>query len=192
MSLRSDARPAGLTLVEVLVAIFLGSLVLYLLITLLIPALRLSSQGTTRVDLDQRGAIASNHLVAALRRTSRAGVAAADAGSVKRLSIHQLQGTLSGSRQNWSRDLTLFSWKNKVLQKRSYALSNPPSRAVAPSLEDLMAMPEESVPRLKIEDVEEFEVTINPGPRVDFRLVFAKNLDILRLERSVFLVNSSQ
>lgn len=192
MSTRSADKRAGLTLVEVLVAGFLGALVLFLLVTLLLPTLRLCSQGATRVDLDQRGMIASYHLVSALRRTTRAGVAAGSSGPLSLLSIHQLDGTASGSKQNWSRDLTLFSLENRCLRKHTLPLEHPPTRAVTLPLDVLPRMRARNAPSLQIQDVKEFVVTIDPGPRVDFRLLFEKEGDILRLDRSVFLVNSSQ
>ena len=192
MSRRSGDKVAGLTLVEVLVAGFLASLVLYILITLLVPTVRMSALGTTRVDLDQRGAVITQRLVDALRRTTRAGVATGSQEGATLVSIHPLAGALAGSKQSWSDSLTVFSWSDETLQERKLSLESPPNKAAVLPLAQLSEELPKSDLRLEIRDVKEFSLTIDSGPRVDFRLVLSKANDVLTLERTVFLVNSSQ
>ena len=120
----------GFTLVEVLVAAALGSMVLYVIVALLIPALRVSGQGTTKVDLDQRAALIDERLTRALKSTTRAGVGRLPEGESPDplyLSVHPLLGTLTGSRQDWSRQLTVFVWKEHRLREVELELpSDPP------------------------------------------------------------------
>ncbi len=197
MSTRFAARgrllgAPGMTLAELLVAVFLGALVLYVLVSIFIPALRLSTLGATRVDLDQRAAVVMGRTTQVLRKATRAGVMAASAEGTHLLSVHPLEGALSGSKQQWSNSLTVFSWNGKILQERLIPLKSPPLKATILPPAELLGEGEGRILRLEIADVKEFIATVDAGPRVDIRLTLSKDQDSLQIQRTVFLVNSSQ
>lgn len=191
LSERSSRRCApGMTLVEVLVAAFLGSLVLYVLISTLIPALKASAMGSTRVSLDQRGTLACSRLIRALKATSRAGLLAETRDGVGLLSTHPLEGILPDSKQKWADHLVIFTGRDGQLRESSVALTPPVTRATTLPFEDLVLRPGQLV--FVVDHVEEFAATLTDGPRVDFRLVVAEGKDKLSMARVVFLTNSSQ
>lgn len=192
MSTRFAAKPRGMTLTEVLVAAFLGVLVLYLLVSIFIPALRLSTLGATRVDLDQRAAVMMGRVTQSLRRTTRAGVTSGTVEGTHLLSVHPLVGALSGAKQQWSASLTVYSWSGKKLQERIVPLKSPPNKATILPLAELLGEGEGRILRLEIGDVQEFTAKVDSGPRVDVQLTLSKAQDTLRVQRTVFLVNSSQ
>ena len=190
---RALARSSrGLSLVEVLVAAMLGSVVLYVIVTTLVPVLRASALGTARVDLDQRGTLAATRLIKALRATTRSGVMTGSLNGVQALSTHPLQGAAADSGQQWASYLRVFSWKGQTLTESEVPLSSPPTTATALSLPALLAALDTSPPRFSVNNVTQFSVTLDAEPRVHFHLLLEKGKDKLDIERTVFFVNSSQ
>ncbi len=192
MFIRSAAKKPGFTLVEVLVAAFLGGLVLYVIITLLIPALRLSALGTTRVDLDGRASMFEQRLIRALRATPRTGIMEDGGPERQVLSTHPVLGTVADSKQKWAPYLTVFERRDDRLVEFRVPLNPIPDKATVLALEPLLAALTTAELRFQIEDVTDFTVKIDKGPRVDFSFTLEKDKDKLVVERSVFLVNSSQ
>lgn len=193
MSTRSAARaPRGLSLAEVMVAAFLGSLVLYVLVSTLIPALRASAMGTARVSLDQRGTLAASRLIRALKASNRAGLFSESADGVTLLSAHPLEGILADSKQKWAAALIVFSWRERKLEERQMALTPPVAKAMTlPFAELQQAFPAGQL-RFTVDKLSDFSVVLGEGPRVDFRLRFEDGKDQLEIARTVFLNNSSQ
>lgn len=196
-SLGSKGSSGGFTLLEVMAAAGLGAMVLYVVLALLIPALRVSAQGTTKVDLDQRASLLEGRLTRALKKTTRAGVGHIgwDPDQDERfLTVHPLLGSLSGSKQHWSGALEVFRWAGSRLQEIEVPLPPPlPLKAVTlePSaLQELLA--DDRAPSFVLEGVIEFDVVVHNGPQVDFSFVLEKGTQTLEVRRTVFLVNSSQ
>lgn len=191
----------GFTLIEILLAGALGVMVLYVLIALLIPALRVSAQGTDRVELDQRAALLEGRLTRALKATCRSGVGWLVAGwsgvgeapeqAERFLTVHSLRGALSDSRQDWSNGLTVFHWKEGQLTESSLTLTEAPVKAVTLSWSEL-ASQSLAPARLVMKDVRSFSAHLSEGPRVNYTLVLEKGTQELTLSRAVFLANSSQ
>ena len=192
---RGGAR--AFTLVEVLVAAALGSMVLYVIVALLIPALRVSGQGTAKVDLDQRAALIDERLTRALKSTTRAGVGRLPEGEQPDplyLSVHPLLGTLTGSRQDWSRKLTVFVWKDQKFQEMDLDLpaDPPPITAITLPLATLQEKLATARLRFTSDGVSKFKVDVSQGPQVDISFTLEKGTQSLDIERTVYLVNSSQ
>ncbi len=191
----------GFTLIEALVAGALGMMILYVLVALLIPALRVSAQGTERVELDQRAALLEGRLTRALKETCRSGVGWLVAGwngtgevpeqAERFLSIHPLLGALSDSRQDWSRSLTVFHWKDGQLTESSLTLTEAPVKAVTLPWSELVSQTL-APPRLVMKEVRSFSAQLAEGPRVNYTFVLEKGAQELTLSRVVFLSNSSQ
>lgn len=193
MSTRSVASRRGMTLMEVMVAAFLGSMILYVVLNLLFPAMRVSAVGTARVDLDQRASLTEERLIRALKTTSRAGVGIEPQGDdTQYLTVHPIVGSMPDSKQNWSADLTAFVWQNNSLTELRATLPTPPVRATTLPLDDLQEVLAGAAPRFRIDGITEFQVTLDSGPRVDFRFVLRKGTQTLTIRRNVFLVNSEQ
>lgn len=204
MSIRFGASPspakAGFSLVEVLVAAFLGSLVLYVILTLLIPALKMSALGTTKVDLDGRASMTEQRIIRALRASPRAGVMAHHEPArpappvIQLLSSHPLEGTIADSKQKWAQYLNVFHWQGRTLTESRVPLAEMPVKATVLPLDPLLAALADDATerRFVIDDVVNFTVTVGEGPRVDFSVTLEKDKDKLVIERTVFLVNSSQ
>lgn len=191
MFTRSAAKQRGMSLVEVMVAAFLGSLVLYVLISTLVPALKASAVGSTRVSLDQRGTLATMRLIRALKSTSRGGLMTESPSTGQTvLSIHPIEGIGPDSRQVWANSLVLYSWKEGKLQESQVPLDPPVTKATTLPFDDLVARPGQ--PRFVVDKVDEFSAVLTDGPRVDFRLVLQEGKDKLTIARTVFLENSSQ
>lgn len=182
----------GFTLLEVLVSAFLGALVLYVLITLLIPAMRMSALGTTRVDLDQRATLLEQRLIRSLKSTNRAGVMTASHEGGVLLTTHPIEGSLTGSKQKWADYLVLFSWENKQLTESRTALEEPPIKATTIPLEGLLEVLGSKSVRFLVDDVDSFKAEMAQGPQVDFSFTLKSGDERLEVHRTVFLVNSSQ
>jgi hypothetical protein len=182
-------------LVEVMVAASLGAMVLYVILNLLIPAMRVSTDGTTKVDLDQRATLLEERITRALKSTTHSGVGWVSDGNDRYLTTHPLIGTMTGSRQNWSAVLTVFKWSGSRLEEVEV---NPPTNpapvgAFAPGLApDVLPLLEDARPKFVLEGIPEFGVTLQAGPQVDFDFTLEKGTQKLKVIRSVFLVNSSQ
>ncbi len=180
------------TLVEVLVAAFLASIILYVVIALLIPAMRISSLGSIRVDLDQRAMLLERHLIRALKSTTRSGVMFLDLENRALLSTHPLEGALSGSRAEWSSSLALFYREDDKISEILLSLPKTPLKAVTLPWEAMVESLPASPRRMSVSGVTQFEVQIDSGPQVDFQFSIEKDGEKVSVSRTVFLVNSAQ
>lgn len=185
-------RPGGLTLVEMLVAAFLGGLILYVIITLLIPSLKMSALGTTRVDLDGRANLLESRLIRALRATCRSGIGYQQLNGTTALSTHPIRGALADSLQSWSDHLEVFVWREGQLVEWKVPWAELNGKAAAPPIETLLSALDNAQRQFTVDDLEAFQVELGQGPRVDFRFTLKRDKDELEVARSVFLVNSSQ
>ncbi len=184
--------PDGFTLLEVLVSSFLGALILYVLITLLIPTMRMSTLGTNRVDLDQRATLLEQRLIRSLKSTNRAGVMTSPHETGTVLSVHPLEGSLTGSKQKWVPFLIVFYWSDKQLAETQVALAKTPVKATSLPLDELLEALGGKPVRFRVDGVEHFRAEVAQGPQVDFSFTLKKGEEVLEINRTVFLVNSSQ
>lgn len=188
--MRCDVRRRGLTLVEVMVAGVLGLLLLFVIVSLLLPALRLSARGTTLVDIDQRAALLEQRLERALKSTGYRGVHISESGASRHLSVHPILGAVANSKPNLSPTLTVFSWDQDRLRESEVALPEAPQTLTALPDGQLLAALADSPTRSLIEGVSEFEVTLQKGPVVELRFRVEKGTESLEVIRLVSLVNS--
>lgn len=195
MSARSRApisKCRGFTLAEVMVAAFLSSLILYVIVTLLVPVLRLSTRGAGRLDLDARAYLTQQRLIRSLQSTSRAGVGVGVAEGVTVLTVHPLQGALANNQQQWAPSLTVSTWANKKLTETSFPLDSPPQRATTLPVQLVLGALGGQQVSFQVQDLTLFEVVLGSGPRVDFALTFEKGKEKLEVRRTVYLANNSQ
>jgi type II secretory pathway pseudopilin PulG len=184
------------TLLEVMVASFLASIILYVLISLLIPSIRHSRLGATRVDLDQRAALLDARLTRCLKQTTRGGVGWQQDPAATYLSTHGLTGTGPDSMQTWSPSLDIFRWsdqENRIVHAR---LPRPqdvnPAAPIIPGLDQITTQFPSSPVVSVTEGVTSFTVIKDGGPRVDYEAILTVDKEKVRLFRTVFLVNSTQ
>lgn len=190
----------GFTLLEVMVAAFLAGLILHVIISLLIPALKLSALGTTRVDLDGRATAAETRLIRALRATCRSGVlihppdGPVEDGDVQMrvLSTHPVEGTLADSVQRWANHLDVFVWQDRQLLEQRVPLQGLQLKATALQIDFLVPALANGERRFTITDVTDFRAQLTEGARIDFSFTLEKGKDKLEVQRTVFMVNSSQ
>lgn len=189
---RARARGrAGFTLVEVMVAALLGSLLLYTTVNLLLPAMRLSARGSTLVDIDQRAGLLEQRLERALKATSRRGVGVFASGPNRYLSTHPIEGAIAHSKPRLSSSLTVFSWVGEQLTETELPLAHPTlgKPTVLPLEMLLAALPSGRVLHA-VEGVTEFQATLEAGPQVSLRFTLEKETEKLAVSRTISLVNN--
>ena len=193
MSIRSvDRSASGLSLIEVLTAMGLGAIVLYLLVALLIPGIRASSRGTHQVDLHQRALIVSQRLMSTLQRSARAGISVHQtAPSELMLTVHPRKPDTSGI--FWEQSLHLYHWQNSSLTARALELTTAPQTAFSPDLGQLTGLSSQSSSVVtELKDVESFKVNLSEGPSLDFEIVLKKAEEGFTLRRTAFFRNSTE
>jgi hypothetical protein len=103
-----------------------------------------------------------------------------------------LLGTLAGSRQSWASTQTVFQWKPGHIEQWEISLNPTPIKATILPVEPLRLALAQGRPKLILDGMSQFEVTIQPGPQVDLTFELTKGTQNLRVERTVYLVNSTQ
>ena len=180
----------GFTLMEVLVAAGLGSMLLYALVSLLIPAMKLSERGTRLVALDQRAILLEQRVERALKATCRRGAHFFSDANGSHLSTHPIQGALAHSQPRLGPDLVVFSLANEQLRERRVPLtSTPQSATILPDAVLLEALPEATV-TYQVDGVKVFEAEVGVGPQVDLHYTLEKGDQSLEVRQTVFLTNS--
>lgn len=183
-------RESGVTLLEVMVASVLGALLLYALICLLLPAMRMSARGVALVDIDQRAALLEQRLERALKATSYRGVRSFAQGESRYLSTHPIEGAAANSKPKMASFLTVFTWSQGCLTESEVPLTEPPLCAtVLPDGELLAALPSRRDYRV-IEGVRHFEASLELGPVVRLAFRLGKDDQTLEVRRTIFLVNN--
>ncbi|MEW6277819.1 MAG: prepilin-type N-terminal cleavage/methylation domain-containing protein [Candidatus Eremiobacterota bacterium] len=105
----------GMTLVELLVASALGVLLLTLVFWFLVPAMRLSSQGGARTEVQQQGVFALSRIEEALQNTVLAGTSLFPRdplrpGGPVGLIMQPLEDVTSGGRATYRPELVVVFW----------------------------------------------------------------------------------
>lgn len=183
MYIRSGDRTGGFTLVELLVAAFLASMVLTLVVQILIPSLHASRRAVARMDLHQKALILNLNLEEDLKRATRSGVAFTVADGL--LSVHRRDtrtATIS-----WEKQLIVYQLEGDQLKRWEVPLAATPVRPVAATL----PIPPDSRLRLSINDVRFFEVEKGQGPTVNVRILFENGDEKFPWTRTIFLPTSS-
>lgn len=188
MFTRSVVKPAGgLTLVEVLVACALGIIVLTLLVQTLVPTMAASRKAADRVDLHQRAALLGERITHDLRGSSRAGVGVFPAANRQQISIHPRQQ--DSGLVAWQSSLRVYDWQNQSVTGFSAALSAAPAGPLVPSMTALEALTKQLT--MKVEGVENFNLTLDPGPSARLDMKFVKGDQSMEFRRMVFLRNGT-
>lgn len=181
-------RSRGFTLVEIMVAGLLSMLLLFVLLDLLLPAMRLSARGSTLVDIDQRVGLLEVRLERAVKSTGLRGVRVYDNG--RYLSVHPVLGAVADSKPKLSSKLTAFVWADDRL--REYELSLPQTPLM------LTGLPIESVPAAlasgkvlrTMNGVTLFEAKLMKEPVVKVRFRVAKDKESLEVSRTIWMTNN--
>ncbi len=163
----SNRTGKGFTLIEMLVTSILVVLLFGLLFQFLIPALRFSSQGTVRAELQELAVLAMRHLVDDIERTSYAGISLHPNQMI--LSIHPLVDITQNSRRVYADTMIVYYHDpvRRVLIRRPWPPGPPnlpPPGTAAPrrlSLLHLGQMVDESnqLERIMARSVGAFAVT---------------------------------
>lgn len=100
----------GLTLFEILVAASLLLVVLGVMVSVLVPALRASVKGSNQSELQQLAAVTLDRLLGDLERTPPTGTMLPDGGSPVVLGLHPLAGVAPDGSQLWNEEIVVYHW----------------------------------------------------------------------------------
>lgn len=121
----SRGRPgAGFTLAEVLVAGALGLMLMVLLFQFLVPTMRASVRGATRVELQQMAVIALNKISADLQNTAPAGLSLSTTPPVS-MGIVRISTVMGDGRQVWEQKMIVYGLQGDRLIRKEF----PPGAA---------------------------------------------------------------
>jgi type II secretory pathway pseudopilin PulG len=126
----------GFTLLELMVAGGLLSLLLTVSLNVLLPSLQASSRASARVDMQQRLTLSMESLLADLERCSASSVAVFPAqgpNGPSGLSMQRMDGFTSGGFQTWEPALISYHWRpDDGRLVRGKWSGGPPTLSVAP------------------------------------------------------------
>lgn len=163
----------GATLVEVMIAGSVALLLLGLLARFLVPAMRYSTEGSIKVELQQQAVIAINQMVSALQDSAAQGVSFTDTAPIA-LGVVPIEDIDSNGQPVWSDELTVFYHDDTEdrLFKKTYPPTPPalpiafasdrPPLVTRPQLSQIAGQPNASE-RSLARDVLEFEVSHQNG-----------------------------
>lgn len=117
----------GLTLVEMLVAAGLGSILLLLFFMLLVPSMQYSGRETARAEVQQQSVLAFNAIENAIRGSASGGIAIFPKGTPGRpagLAVQPLQDVDDLGRLVWQDQFTVFFWDST--SKKLHSKTWPP------------------------------------------------------------------
>ncbi len=117
-------KSAGFTLLEVMIAAGLTLLLLGIVIKIFVPAMSHSSQGTTRLELQQFAILAQQQIHRELSRTRFGGVSVADSN----LLVHPQASLDSAGQPIWSDHVILFHLDSGSGKLGKYKLSSTPEK----------------------------------------------------------------
>lgn len=158
----------ALTLVEVLIAATVATLILGILYRFLVPVMEGSKRGAEAVEAQQTAATTMSRVVTALHHTSPDSLFIEDGW----LAFRTAQDTTPEGKTVWSERLTVFHLSDGRLEQAEYPLSGAePTAAGFQISSDELAGNLQSQ-RLLATGVEVFEVSI--GPPLEVRLVLLR------------------
>lgn len=163
------SRPAGhgFTLVELLIGLTLLSLLTLMFAWFIVPALRMASLGTTRVDIQQMAVLACNKVAADLQGSARLAVslhsrAAADPGNDPVVvAMVPIKDVDQNGRRIWKQEVVTYFWdrNTRLLLRRTFPPGPPASLSVDPlpvvgptrfSTADLLALANPAAPVIRV------------------------------------------
>lgn len=174
-------KQAGFTLLEMMIAAGLTLLLLGVVIKVFVPAMSHSSQGTTRLELQQFAILAHQQIHKELSRTRFGGVSVAESN----LLIHPQASLDSAGQPIWSDHVILFHLDSSSGKLGKYKLSSTPvkpNRYDAPGLLTLatsLPAPEKIVAGFVSEFKAEMPVPATatvPGKPFQIKLVLEKKI----------------
>jgi len=108
----------------VLVAGALGIMLMTLLFNFLVPTMRASVRGATRVELQQMAVIALNKMAADVQNTAPAGLSLNTTAPVS-VGIVRILTVMGDGRQVWEQKMIVYSLQGDVLIRKEYPPSPP-------------------------------------------------------------------
>ncbi|MGE0492111.1 MAG: hypothetical protein AB7S38_23050 [Vulcanimicrobiota bacterium] len=160
----------GLSLLELLVALGLAALGLYLLAAVFLPTLRVSRRTSQRIDLQQSGSMALEKLVVDLGHTPVVGITheLTEPGGRLLFALHPVTGVSADARPTYAGQLIVYSWVpaertlRRILWPPGGGLT--PARARLLDATELATAAEEGEARILCRDLLEFEVSSETNP----------------------------
>ncbi len=184
-SKRTNHSGSGLTLAEVLVVATLMVLLLSLILGILLSSFRVSADGASKVELEQRLLLLAQRLTTDLKMASKSSVQVLGPS----LSIHRRlkNPTLLA----WDTDLVIYRLLDQGLERRVVP-APVTDRPFRPSSEsEWQALLSAQAQEVRIfSDVSEFEVEVGKEALVTFSLLVTQGHRRGRVQRVVFLPQS--
>jgi prepilin-type N-terminal cleavage/methylation domain-containing protein len=177
----------GLTLVEVLVVLALSALAITILTRALIPALKISVSGASKVDIQQRAVLAVDSIARDLHASAAAGITLPTDGDPMVFAIHRLTAVTPRGSQEWEDSVVVYVWdKTEFTLTRKTWPPSPPSITIPsttkpspPGEEDLATISSTAngTEKIMLRDLKEFELQSAGDPGVIFPLTIRVKLE---------------
>ena len=178
----------GFSLVETLLAAFLGSLLLGVLVMTIIPLMRSAHQTSTRAALLQGVALATERLGGDLQRAPLTGITLPDAGHPGLVSIHGVASVTDQGLAVYDNTIILYEW-DATSKSLTRAEARPPSITAAPlrlgygQIRDFLDDQRTPRRRLVAGMLKEFSLQVSDGDdRLPLRLRVLAELEPEKLE----------